>query len=129
MIVHNKQTRAVVFSGKSGLVHLLPGVNEIHDEDAAILSANIAPLKLEEAGLIEFGDVKGTGKEGKGPAVGKSLSDYSPEEAEALLKDTNDIKLLERWKKSEKRDDVRLHIVNRIEAVKNYKGPESEEEA
>lgn len=128
MLVTNHQTRAVVFSGKSGLVHLLPGVNELHDEDAAILSANIAPLKLEEAGLIEFGDVKKSGKDGA-VTVGKTLADLSPEEAETTIKAVNDIKLLEKWKRGEKRDDIRLHLVNRIEEIKNYKGPESEEEA
>ncbi len=130
MFVNNKQTRGVSFSSPSGaLVQLMPGISEISDEDAGALKSAIAPLKLEETGLIVFGETKTVGQGETKRTIGKTLADLKPEEAEALILETNDVVLLNTWKKSEKRDEVRLAIVNRLEFIKNYKPGEDEQNA
>ncbi len=126
MLVNNRQNRPVTFSGSTGLIVLSPGWNEMSDKDAETLRVNSKPLKLEENGHLEFGPTA-KAKEG-GKEAGKTLSELTPVEAEETIKETNDIKLLEKWRKGEKRDDVRLLIANRIEEVKNYKPGESDQE-
>lgn len=136
MLVNNRQTHPIGFAGANGLVTLVPGWNEMSDVDALAFRAAIKPLKYEAKNLIEFGEVSEPKQAGAKP-VGKTLAQLTPEVAEATINETNDIALLEAWKKREKREDVRLAIANRIEEVKNYKpgegdsdenGPKSEDE-
>lgn len=67
---------------------------------------------------------KGTDKPSTAPAKVKSaktLGDFAPEEAEKLVRDTNSLKTLEAWKKSESRDSVRVAIIEQIDVINGVK--------
>lgn len=125
MMLNNKQTRPVVATGLSGQIILQPGINEIPEAEYNFIKPALEGAGLFKSKMLEEGPTKETKEGTKVVTVGKSLSECSKEQAEELIAETFDMKLLETWKKAEKRDDVRLAIVNRIDEVK--KGPENTE--
>lgn len=130
MFLNNKQTRPVVATGLTGQIILQPGINEVPEAEYAFIKPALEGAGLFKSKLLEEGPTKEAKEGTKVITVGKSLAECSKEQAEALILETFDVKLLETWKKNEKRDDVRLAIVNQIDEVK--KGPknsDAEEEA
>lgn len=130
MFLNNKQTRPVVATGLTGQIILQPGINEVPEAEYAFIKPALESAGLFKSKLLEEGPTKEAKEGTKVITVGKSLAECSKEQAEALILETFDVKLLETWKKNEKRDDVRLAIVNQIDEVK--KGPknsDAEEEA
>lgn len=125
MMLNNKQTRPVVATGLSGQIILQPGINEIPEAEYNFIKPALEGAGLFKSKMLEEGPTKEAKEGTKVVTVGKSLSECSKEQAEELIAETFDMKLLETWKKAEKRDDVRLAIVNRIDEVK--KGPENTE--
>lgn len=80
--------------------------------------------------IIEVGAVvdppapKGADKLATGPAKVKSaktLADLKAEEAEKLVRDTNSLKTLEAWKKTEDRPSVRIAIIEQIDVINGVK--------
>lgn len=130
MFLNNKQTRPVVATGLTGQIILQPGINEVSEAEYAFIKPALEGAGLFKSKLLEEGPTKEAKEGTKVITVGKSLAECPKEQAEALILETYDVKLLETWKKNEKRDDVRLAIVNQIDEVK--KGPknsDAEEEA
>lgn len=125
MILNNKQTRPVVATGLSGQIILAPGVNDVPEAEYAVIKPALEGAGLFKSKLLEEGPTKEVKEGTKVATVGKPLGECTKEQAEALIEETFDIKLLEAWKKTEKRDDVRLALANRIDVVK--KGPETTE--
>lgn len=128
MILNNKQSRPVVTTSPTvGTLVLFPGVNEIPDD----VYAGVKP-QLEGAGLflnklLEEGPTKEVKDGSKLAAVGKSLAECSPEQAQTLITETFDVKLLEKWRKLEKRDEIRLAIANQLDEIK--KNPNASQES
>lgn len=123
MMLNNKQTRPVVATGLTGQIILQPGINEVPEAEYAFIKPALEGAGLFKSKLLEEGPTKEAKEGTKVITVGKSLAECSKEQAEALILETFDVKLLETWKKNEKRDDVRLAIVNQIDEVK--KGPKT----
>lgn len=123
MFLNNKQTRPVVATGLTGQIILQPGINEVPEAEYAFIKPALEGAGLFKSKLLEEGPTKEAKEGTKVITVGKSLAECSKEQAEALILETFDVTLLETWKKNEKRDDVRLAIVNQIDEVK--KGPKT----
>ena len=126
MMLNNKQTRPVVATGLTGQIILQPGINEVPEAEYAFIRPSLEGAGLFKSKLLEEGPTKEAKEGTKVITVGKSLSECSKEQAEALILETFVVKLLETWKKNEKRDDVRLAIVNQIDEVK--KGPKTSDD-
>lgn len=81
--------------------------------------------------IVEIGAVvepppapKGSDKPVTGPAKVKSaktLADLNSDEAEKMVRDTNNLKTLEGWKKSEDRPSVRIAIIEQIDVINGVK--------
>lgn len=123
MFLNNKQTRPVVATGLAGQIILQPGINEVPEAEYAFIKPALEGAGLFKSKLLEEGPTKEAKEGTKVVTIGKSLAECSKEQAETLILETYDVKLLETWKKNEKRDDVRLAIVNQIDEVK--KGPKT----
>ena len=79
---------------------------------------------IEVGATVEAPASKGTDKPATGAAKVKSaktLADFGPSEAEKLVRDTNSLKTLEAWKKSESRDSVRVAILEQIDVINGVK--------
>jgi len=79
---------------------------------------------IEVGATVEAPASKGTDKPVTGAAKVKSaktLADFGPSEAEKLVRDTNSLKTLEAWKKSESRDSVRVAILEQIDVINGVK--------
>ena len=122
MILKYNEARALMTEHPEGepMIRIIPKVNEVEDRQWNLARPHL--LHKIAAGLIvELGaTVK---KDGKAEVyVGKKLAEFSAQEAEALVAETLDASLLEKWKKTELRDAVRLAIANQLEELK--KAPE-----
>lgn len=119
-LINNKQepARAIGFTGSAGnLVMLLPGWNEISQEDLDTFKDNTRELKYVKNGIVEYGPIKKVGDKN----VGLSFLELDPEAAEAVIAHTASIEQLEKWRASCKNDELRLSLAKRIEYVKDYK--------
>lgn len=113
-------TRKVQADKKAVVVNkivLMPGYNEVDDSFYADLK-KILKRHLD-AGNVEFVQVdKGDGSKGK--ATAKTISDLPAEEAAEIVKKTNNPETLKKFKKAEKRDEVRSVIKDRQEEVQDF---------
>lgn len=120
MIVKLNENRVIMLPAKDGepMLRLIPGINEVPDPQWNIAKKSLEP-KLAVKLIEEMGSttVKGKGQNAPDVSVGKTLKDFNFSEAESIIKQTLDVKLLETWKKSEERQDVRLAILNQIEEM------------
>ena len=128
-----------------GAITLLPGINDIPDEQwkaARQLVANEIPRYIEEIAAVEVVEEVPTGKkvektvgQGKNKKTvevdekvkkkymkGKPLSKLDAQIAESLIKETFNLETLNKWKDKEARDSVRVVILQQIETVENHKG-------
>lgn len=127
MIVHNKQARAISFDGLTGLLVLKPGINEILDADFNFAKGAFESAGLIKAGLIVVGPSKEEKKGSEVVTVGKSLKDITEiSVVEEMVNATFDNALLDKWRKEEKREDVRILIINQIDLLKTPRKPEGE---
>ncbi len=149
MIIESKKKGALVIpcSPKIGIkikssVVLLPGNNEVSDEDWNAARPN-AKDDIDRGDLTEVEaseekievpkiDPK-TGKdleekEEKIVFSGSSFRRIKPEKASKIIKNTFNIDTLNKWKKIETRDAIRLELSNRIEKVLNYREIEAEKQ-
>lgn len=125
MILNNKQSRPVVTTSKTlGSLVLLPGVNELPDEVYAEVKPQLEGAGLFKGKLLEEGPTREVKDGSKLAAVGKSLSECTAEQAQLLIAETFDVKLLDKWRKLEKRDEVRLAIANQLDEIKKNPNPD-----
>lgn len=110
------------FGYKSNIM-LIPGINEIDDN----FWPAIEPLLKHHIEKKNIEIISGN-KEGE---VAKNLLDISSEKAEEIIEDTNNIDLLKHWLDAEigdnKRPEVRIALVKRIEVVENKIAPAGKE--
>jgi hypothetical protein len=117
---------------------LLPGYNDIKDEVAIdIINSGIVKESIE-SNMLEFlskesvEEIEVRGKDGakkkekKKTISAKKLSAMHASNAEDIIKNTNNLKTLERWLKVETRDSVRMVIRNQIDYINEYiKNPDA----
>lgn len=121
MLVKLNENRVIMVPATEGapMLRLIPGINEVPDaqwnEVKKNLEGKLSAKLIEEVGSTT---VKGKGANAPEVTVGKTLKDLSFGEAEAIIKQTLDVALLETWKKAEERSDVRLAILNQIDEMK-----------
>ena len=121
MLVKLNENRVIMVPATEGapMLRLIPGINEVPDAQWNAIKKNLEG-KLSDKLIEEVGatTVKGKGANAQDVTVGKTLKDLSFGEAEAIIKQTLDVALLETWKKAEERSDVRLAILNQIDEMK-----------
>lgn len=121
MLVKLNENRVIMVPATEGapMLRLIPGINEVPDAQWNAIKKNLEG-KLSDKLIEEVGSttVKGKGANAQDVTVGKTLKDLSFGEAEAIIKQTLDVALLETWKKAEERSDVRLAILNQIDEMK-----------
>jgi len=111
-------------------VKLLPGFNEVPDDEWKEIKQNPMIQKQIELGIIvevaEKKEVKKKVKNGKGEEIektvvesgkAKQLKDLDAEAVVAMVEDTFDVDLLKKWKKEESRDEIRAAIANQLEKI------------
>lgn len=138
MIINWKKTNIkvipVVGSNKliTSTVNLLPGMNDI-PENIWMSVRKLVKDEIER-GLIEEVQTKVTveTKKVKNPETNeekeekvekvqsKELKDIPPKEASEIVKDTYDLKTLNKWLDDEGRSDVRAVLQNQIDHVEKY---------
>lgn len=120
MLVKLNENRVVMVPAVEGapMLRLIPGINEVPDAQWGSVKKSLES-KLSDKLIEEVGSttVKGKGQNAQDVTVGKTIKDLSFGEAESIIKQTLDVKLLETWKKGEERQDVRLAILNQIEEM------------
>ena len=123
MLVNNKTKRIITVPLKNGTNNrIMPGVNNVGAE----LWKQIAPQiknKLESGEIEDVEDsVKTTNDFEEG------LARYNPVNAKGLIKETADEEILREWLETEKREDVKGAIMDRLkeieEAVTSGEGDE-----
>lgn len=122
MILKYNEARALMTEHTEGepMIRIMPKVNEVDDRQWNLARPHLLH-KIAAGIIVEVGAT--AKKDGKTEVyVGKKLGEFTAQEAEALVAETLDVALLEKWKKSENRDAVRLAIANQIEEMK--KAPE-----
>ena len=124
MLVQYKNNNVLMTQIEEGapILRILPGVNEVTDADWNKVRSTLS-TKIDDGMLLEIGTV--TKKGDKEVVSPKKFHDFVAAEAVAIVGETYDVELLEKWRKLEKRDEVRLAIVNQIEEMK--KRPEEKE--
>lgn len=112
-------------------VILLPGVNEVPDEVWKKIRPSLIS-HLNARNLITIEENKIIEKEGKPDKNGKiekikektsipkKFTELDPEECLSLIAQTNNLPTLEKWKKEEKREDVRIALMERLNEVEDY---------
>ncbi len=119
-------------------VILTPGGNDIPDEQWEELKANVQDnIDLGDLIVHQKEDLIGNSKGGKGKEVTKKsnpvpFKDLSTGKKKALIKDTENIKSLDKWLSAEPDETLKVDIKKRIEEIKVYlktgKKPEDQEE-
>jgi hypothetical protein len=98
-------------------LQLLPGINEVSDEEWAMMEPHLA---AEIAGgiitILERKEKSAYGEAEKRPA--KRLSEFPAAFAEDLVKQCVNPDTLRKWYNEEDRGSVRVHIVKRMEKLK-----------
>jgi hypothetical protein len=122
-----------------GTVRLHPGVNQIDEDVLEEIKDNLDREKKSKvskgkhAGRMKIEIVTAQAVDEKGEAKGapkvvKTLSETSPEDAQALINECADMPTLKKWKQYEKREDVRLMIMNRIDDIEKEGADGSDED-
>ena len=93
------------------------GGNEVPTELWNAVSKTLAD-KVKSGKIESMVEASGQGGKESRP---REFSSLDAEAAEALVASTTDVATLEKWRKTEKRDAVRLALANRIETLKPSK--------
>lgn len=108
---------------------LIPGTNELPDIVWDHISKQKSiKNKIKSGELTSISEVKEEQKEDKNgnkrtkkTEKSKGLGDIDIQDAISLIKDCNDIEVLKGWKKMKGlNEELRMEIINRIEAVEYY---------
>jgi hypothetical protein len=124
MIVNNKTSPARILvlsrplpAGPTGLVQhepivLKPGVNEIHDDAAKMIEKSATVKEWLKKGMIKVLAPK------KGAEKASGVGGFEEEQALELVQECFDVKALSAWKEGEKREAIRVAMLERIAELK-----------
>lgn len=117
-------TKAYNKGAEVGTFIFLPGMNILDSDLYNKLRPNLEnKLKEKKGGFKEhFIESKEVGKDGKVPKVTSTdFKALSPEQAEEIVAQVNNIAALTKLKKGESRDSVRAAIGNQLDNLENFK--------
>ncbi|MDR2952908.1 MAG: hypothetical protein LBU82_06675 [Treponema sp.] len=98
-----------------GQVQLLPGVNEVTDDEWEIMKQHLAyEIKSGEIRTIEMAAASGKGSGGKA----RNLKDAEVKEAVAMIEECVNPDTLKKWHSEETRDAVVRCILERMKEIK-----------
>lgn len=122
--------KCVVLTPSEGLtlernmVHLLPGTNEITDDEWKAMRGNIAP-ELEAGEITILAQKVGDGRGRPGGRKAKNLVDMPVNIAVKYVSECNNPETLQKWYKEITKEEVRLAITKRMKALE-VETPEDE---
>lgn len=122
--------KCVVLTPSEGLtlernmVHLLPGTNEITDDEWKAMRGNIAP-ELEAGEITILAQKVGDGRGKPGGRKAKNLVDMPVNIAVKYVSECNNPETLKKWYKEITKEEVRLAITKRMKALE-VETPEDE---
>lgn len=122
--------KCVVLTPSEGLtlernmVHLLPGTNEITDDEWKAMRGNIAP-ELETGEITILAQKVGDGRGKPGGRKAKNLVDMPVNIAVKYVSECNNPETLQKWYKEITKEEVRLAITKRMKALE-VETPEDE---
>lgn len=114
--------KCVVLTPKEGLnltrtmVHLLPGTNEITDDEWKAMRGNIN-TELENGEIVALAQKVGDGRGKPGGRKAKNLIDMPVNIAVKYVSECNNPETLEKWYKEVTKEEVRLAITKRMKAL------------
>ena len=114
--------KCVVLTPKEGLnltrtmVHLLPGTNEITDDEWKAMRGNIN-TELENGEIVALAQKVGDGRGKPGGRKAKNLVDMPVNIAVKYVSECNNPETLEKWYKEVTKEEVRLAITKRMKAL------------
>lgn len=122
--------KCVVLTPKEGLkltrtmVHLLPGTNEVTDDEFKAMRGNIVK-ELERGEIIILAQKVGDGRGKPGGRKARNLVDMPVNIAVKYVSECNNPETLEKWYKEVTKEEVRLAITKRMKALE-VETPEDE---
>lgn len=114
--------KCVVLTPKEGLnltrtmVHLLPGTNEVTDDEWKAMRGNIN-TELENGEIVALAQKVGDGRGKPGGRKAKNLKDMPVNIAVKYVSECNNPETLEKWYKEVTKEEVRLAITKRMKAL------------
>ncbi len=114
--------KCVVLTPKEGLilertmVHLLPGTNEVTDDEWKAMRGNIVS-ELESGEIAILAQKVGDGRGKPGGRKAKNLVDMPVNIAVKYVSECNNPETLEKWYKEVTKEEVRLAITKRMKAL------------
>lgn len=114
--------KCVVLTPKEGLnltrtmVHLLPGTNEVTDDEWKAMRGNIN-VELENGEIVALAQKVGDGRGKPGGRKAKNLKDMPVNIAVKYVSECNNPETLEKWYKEVTKEEVRLAITKRMKAL------------
>jgi hypothetical protein len=96
-------------------VQLLPGTNEVTDEEWDVMKTHLSKEDLKIITVIEIPAVKGKKTE---DGKAHSIKDVPPQKAVALVAECVNPDTLIKWHQEETREEIRLAIVERMKELK-----------
>ena len=114
--------KCVVLTPKEGLeitrtmVHLLPGTNEVTDDEWKAMRGNIN-AELETGEIVALAQKVGDGRGKPGGRKAKNLVDMPVNIAVKYVSECNNPETLEKWYKEVTKEEVRLAITKRMKAL------------
>ena len=114
--------KCVVLTPKEGLkiernmVHLLPGTNEVTDDEFKAMRGNIVS-ELESGEITILAQKVGDGRGKPGGRRAKNLVDMPVNIAVKYVSECNNPETLEKWYKEVTKEEVRLAITKRMKAL------------
>lgn len=114
--------KCVVLTPKEGLtlernmIHLLPGTNEVTDDEFKAMRGNIVP-ELESGEIVILAQKVGDGRGKPGGRKAKNLVDMPVNIAVKYVSECNNAETLTKWYKEVTKEEVRLAITKRMKAL------------
>lgn len=114
--------KCVVLTPKEGLnltrtmVHLLPGTNEVTDDEWKAMRGNIN-IELENGEIVALAQKVGDGRGKPGGRKARNLKDMPVNIAVKYVSECNNPETLEKWYKEVTKEEVRLAITKRMKAL------------
>ena len=114
--------KCVVLTPKEGLtlertmVHLLPGTNEVTDDEFKAMRGNIVS-ELESGEIVILAQKVGDGRGKPGGRKAKNLVDMPVNIAVKYVSECNNPETLTKWYKEVTKEEVRLAITKRMKAL------------
>lgn len=122
--------KCVVLTPSEGLtlernmVHLLPGTNEITDDEWKAMRGNIVP-ELDSGEIVILAQKVSDGRGNVGGRRAKNLADMPVNIAVKYVSECNNPETLQKWYKEITKEEVRLAITKRMKALE-VETPEDE---